>query len=106
YAKMNGIKLPEKTKKNTGETIQNFKFGISAITIHPKYGDLYVLCAIDYVLMVFDREGHIEQMQNLPSERFPQAEGITFLGNGKMIITTEGQEGEAKLFVFDDFTNN
>lgn len=100
YAKSKGIKLPTKTKKKTKEIAENFKMAISAIAIHPKSGDLYVLCAIDYLFMIFDSKGQIKSIKQLPTDLFPQAEGITFLNNGDMVITTEGQDDKARLYLF------
>lgn len=98
-----GINLPTKTKKKTGEEVENFKFGISAIAIHPDSGDLYMLAAIDYLYLIFDSNGNIKAIKQLPKNLYPQAEGITFLKNGNMIITSEGVDGNAQLFVISQY---
>src|SRR5690606_5992168 len=100
FAKASGVELPTKTKKKTKEVVENFKMGISAIAVHPKSGDLYVLSAIDYLFMIFDSKGQIKSIKQLPTDLFPQAEGITFLNNGAMVITTEGQDSKARLYLF------
>lgn len=97
--KSKGINLPTKTKKKTGEEVENFKFGISAIAIHPMSGDLYMLAAIDYLYLIFDSNGNIKTIKQLPENLYPQAEGITFLENGNMIITSEGVNKKANLFL-------
>ena len=97
--KSRGINLPIKIKKKTGEEVENFKLGISAIAIHPVSGDLYMLSAVDYLYMIFDSNGNIKTIKQLPENLYPQAEGITFLKNGNMIITSEGVNKKANLFL-------
>lgn len=98
--KSRGFNLPIKTKKKTGETLENFKLGISAIAIHPESGKLYMLAAVDYLYMIFDSTGNLKTIKQLPKDLYPQAEGITFLNNGDMVITTEGQDDKARLYLF------
>ncbi|MCO6499865.1 MAG: SdiA-regulated domain-containing protein [Vicingus serpentipes] len=100
YAKSKGIQLPKKIKKKTGEVIENLRLGISAIAIHPVSGDLYLLSAVDHLFMIFNSKGEIQFITNLSKDLYPQAEGITFLENGNMIITSEGKEGKASLLIF------
>lgn len=96
-----GIEIPKKVKKKTGKIVENFKLGISAIAIHPQTGDLHMLSAVDYLYMNFDAKGNLKQIKQLPKDLYPQAEGITFLENGKMIITSEGVNGNAFLHVIE-----
>lgn len=96
-----GYDLPIKIRKNTGEQYENFKFGISALAIHPETGDLHLLAAIDYLYVVFDHEGQIKLVKQLPKNLYPQAEGITFLADGSMVITSEGVDDNATLLIIN-----
>jgi uncharacterized protein YjiK len=84
-----------------GRTIPNYiKFQTSEIAIHPLTNDLYVLSANDFMLLIFDQKGRIRDIQKLDPVLFNKAEGITFLANGDMLITNEGQSREPSLLRF------
>jgi uncharacterized protein YjiK len=97
------IKLPVKIykKKNKNITEPNVKLRISAIGIHPITGDLYVLSATGFMLLVLDKTGGVKNIEKLNARVFNQAEGITFLKNGDMLITNEGQLGKPNLLRFN-----
>jgi uncharacterized protein YjiK len=103
FALKQKIKLPteDKTKKNkiVHEPIINLK--ISAIAIHPVTSEIYILSAVDFLLLVFDKSGNILHIEKLDKNLFKQAEGITFLKNGDMLITNEGQLGKPNLLRFN-----
>ena len=85
------IKVPTKLKK--GENPEPFiKLMTSAIAIHTMSKKLYVLSAADHLFFVFNRNGSIHHIEPLSTTVFNKAEGITFLENGDMLITNEGQQ--------------
>jgi uncharacterized protein YjiK len=71
----------------------------SAIAIHPITGKLYIISATGFLLCVYN-EGHFEQAEMLDPTLFNKAEGISFLKNGDMLISNEGQSGKATLLRF------
>ncbi len=91
YANNHNINLPRKEKKKGSATEPVLKFRASAISIHPVTDKIYILSAEDYLLFIFDRNGNIDQMVKLNAGLFNQPEGITFLENGDMLISNEGQ---------------
>lgn len=101
FAQKNNIRLPEKTKKKSKETFPVLKFSTSEIAIHPKTRHLYLLSAADHMLMVFDMQGTIREMALLDPAVFNKPEGITFMANGDMLITNEGQDKKPTLLIFD-----
>jgi hypothetical protein len=102
YAKINKINLPTKTKKNGQLTEPFIKFMTSAIAIHPITKKLFLLSASDHLFFIFNpTNGDIEHMELLNPELFNKAEGITFLDNGDMIITNEGQNKNPTLLRFN-----
>lgn len=75
------------------------KFKPSAIAIHPITKKLYLLSASGYLLCVFNK-GVLESAERLNPVNFNKAEGISFLKNGDMLISNEGQLGNATLLLF------
>ncbi len=101
YATDNKIDIPVKTEKK-GNTKEPFiKFMTSAIAVHPVSKKLYLLSASDHLFFIFSMNGTIEHMEKLNSAIFNKAEGITFLDNGDMLITNEGQNGKPTLLRFN-----
>ena len=97
FAVKNSINLPMKGKKK-GPPEPVLRFQTSGIAIHPLTNKLYLLSSEDYLLSVFDRNGNIEHMVRLNMGLFNQPEGITFLENGDLLISNEGQgKGPATL---------
>jgi len=101
FVATNALPLPRKTKKDglSGKVILKFK--TSAIGIHPKTKELYLVSASDYLLFVFSPEGNILHIEALNPTLFNKAEGITFFNNGDMLITNEGQEKRPTLLRFN-----
>ncbi|MBE0639548.1 MAG: SdiA-regulated domain-containing protein [Bacteroidales bacterium] len=77
-----------------------FNFRPSSLAIHPLTGDLYIISAVDFLMVVMNPSGKIIHMEPLEPERFPQAEGLTFLPDGTMIITSEAAGKVPTLQVF------
>ena len=98
FAKKNNVELPTKTKKGVKKSA--LKLGISAIAIHPKSGDTYLLSAVDHLIIVLDRKNEIKQLRMLDEKKFPQAEGLTFLPDGTMLISNEGANQKPTIFSF------
>ncbi len=67
-----------------------FNFRPSSLAVHPETSDIYIISASDKLLLVMDKKGNIEHMEELSPELFAKAEGITFLDDGTMIIVNEG----------------
>jgi uncharacterized protein YjiK len=101
FALAKGIKLPVKTKKKGEITTPVLKFTTSAIAIHPKSKELYLLSSTDRLLMVFDTHGNAKYIEKLNSADFNKPEGIIFLDNGDMLISNEGQYQRPTLYRFN-----
>ena len=100
FAIENNIRVPVKGKKGEKEK-PDIKLKISAISIHPVSGRLYVLSGVERLLLVFDMNGNIEYLERLDKDLFTQPEGITFMKNGDMFISNEGRHAEATLIRFN-----
>lgn len=101
FAAKNNIVLPTKTTKKSDKPVIDFKMGISGIAFHPITGDFYVLCAVDYLVLIYDKALKLKNIQLLDPKKHPQAEGITFYENGDMIISNEGKGMQPTLLLFD-----
>jgi uncharacterized protein YjiK len=99
FAVKNKLQLPSKISKK-GKPQVIIKFRPSDIDFHPLTNDLYVLSAIDHMLFIFDKEGSIKHIQILDPSLFNKAEGLSFLENGDMVVTNEGETGNATLLLF------
>jgi uncharacterized protein YjiK len=75
-------------------------FRPSAVAVHPLSADVYVLSANDKVLTVLDSDGRIARVSHLDGDMFEQPEGLTFLPDGTLFISSEGVKGSAMLYRF------
>lgn len=70
---------------------KKFDFNPSAIAIHPKTQDFYVLSANDRILVVCSSTG-VKRLYPLPTELYYKPEGMTFASDGTLYISTEGEK--------------
>lgn len=83
-----------------GVTVKGKSLRASAMAKHPITGHFYVVTSINRMLLVCDKEGNGLATYKLSKKKYPQPEGICFLPNGDMFISTEGLSKPAKLFRF------
>lgn len=69
----------------------NFEINPSGIAIHPQTKDLYVLSALDRCIAVYS-DKKLQHVYVLPAELYYKPEGIGFLPNGDMILSSEGMK--------------
>lgn len=75
-------------------------FKASAAAIHPLSGDIYLISAIQKLLMITDKEGNFKEVYKLNPKIYKQPEGITFTPEGDLIISNEfGEVGYANLLL-------
>ena len=101
FARKNNIQLPVKERRNGEGTTSALRFMPSAIAIHPLTDELYLLSAIDGMLLVLDQKGNIKHLQQLNINLFNKPEGITFLNNGDVFISNEAEEKKPTLLRFN-----
>jgi len=95
------ITVPGRGVQKGRKFVPLLKFNISAICIHPKTKQLYVLSASDHMLFIFSMDGDIEHVEPLDPVLFNKPEGITFFENGDMLISNEGQNKKPTLLRFN-----
>jgi uncharacterized protein YjiK len=93
--------LPKSIKALGKEEKMDKLLSPSAIAIHPKTRQLYVLSATSNLLLVADLNGKIINMVSLDKELFKQPEGITFTPDAKLYISNEGKKNPANIIGFE-----
>lgn len=100
YLKKQNVSKDE-FKKFFEENISELPFGPSAIAIHPKTGDYYILSSVGKVLIVTDEKGNIKGVERLQKKIHSQPEGIVFDTDGTLYISNEGKKEETpKIYSF------
>jgi uncharacterized protein YjiK len=95
-----GDKIEEFSKKilkSVGNQNLNDVFRTSALSFHPKTGELYVLSSLNNIVAVFDTKGHISKVLELDGKEFIQPEGLSFTADGRLFISNEGKKKQANI---------
>ena len=100
FATKKNIRLPVKSRKKGEGVVSALRFMPSAIAVHPLTNNIYLLSAIDRMFLVLDKNGNIIHVECLSPELFKKPEGITFLENGDMLISNEGEGRNPTLLRF------
>ncbi len=80
---------------------EKIKFKPSAASINPKDGLLYIISAINKLIVVTDNDGKFKNAYRIDGSIFKQPEGITFTPTGGMIISNEAADvGVADILYF------
>lgn len=75
-------------------------FKPSGVAVHPLSGDVYVLSSTSRSVVVLSGHGTLEAVHALSKDAFEQPEGIAFLPDGTLYISSEGDKGPAMLYEF------
>lgn len=76
------------------------RFKPSGISVHPISGEVYVVSSVSGSLAVFNAAGEPVSIVPLDKDLFPQPEGITFMPDGDLLISSEGDGRRARLVRF------
>ncbi|HNR54873.1 MAG TPA: SdiA-regulated domain-containing protein [Flavobacteriales bacterium] len=90
-----GIEVPRTMKK--GRERPALKLRYSSVAVHPVSHYYYLLSAVDHTLLVLDRQGDLVDLVVLDEKLLPKAEGITFMPDGDMWLSSEGKGRSAVL---------
>lgn len=79
-------------------------FKPSAIAVHPRSGNMYILSSVRKLLIVVDPANPtgILDARELSSDLFAQPEGLAFSPDGALFIASEGVNGAATLLRFNE----
>ncbi|MEX0599809.1 MAG: SdiA-regulated domain-containing protein, partial [Rhodothermales bacterium] len=87
----------EAVERQSGE---NGEFKPSALAVHPATGAVYVLSSTTQVMAVLDGGGVLQSVIQLSPDLFEQPEGLAFLPDGTLYISSEGDDGPGMLYAF------
>lgn len=102
FAISRGLKFGmRKVGDNTTKRAEHsLRFAMSAIGIHPFTKDFYILSASDHFLLVCTQSGRLVEIVYLNPSICNKAEGISFLPNGDLLLSNEGQSGAGTILRF------
>jgi uncharacterized protein YjiK len=81
--------------------VKSMKLKPSAAAINPKTGELFVLCSVNKLLVIFSKSGEAKSAFSLINPLYKQPEGMCFTPSGTLIISNESHEtGNANLLIF------
>lgn len=72
----------------------DYELGPSAIAVHPITGQIFVVSSPGKLVIILDARGNIQHIRRLDKDIFPQPEGIMFLADGTMLMSTEAKGGD------------
>ena len=75
----------------------------SEVVVHPNTDQLWLLSAVDLLLLVIDRSGAVIGRHFFPADEMPQPEGAGFLPDGRLVLASEGVDGPAWLRIYDRY---
>jgi hypothetical protein len=86
---------------------EKMKFKPSAAAINPVTGELYIISAVNKLIVVADRKGMAKEVYRVHKGLFKQPEGLSFSTNGTLIISNEAADiGVADILVFPRMTKD
>ncbi|MFC5282983.1 SdiA-regulated domain-containing protein [Pedobacter alpinus] len=91
------IEASKKFLKAAGNDNLNEVIKPSALTYHPIDGNLYILSAINNMVIVLDKEGAFLNIIKLTGKEFTQPEGLAFNSKGEMFISNEGKNKKGNI---------
>lgn len=87
FALNNNLPLPRNKVSFAGDTTEGLSFNPSALAIHPKTNEIYVLSSEDRSLVVYNQFGEVVNFTMLDPKVFSKPTGMTFQDNGDLLIT-------------------
>jgi hypothetical protein len=78
---------------------QKIEFIPSEIAIDPLSRELFVLSGKESLLYVFSATGKLKEVNRLNKAVYPQAEGLCFLPDGRLVISSEGIDSPGTLII-------
>jgi hypothetical protein len=80
---------------------EEIRFKPSAAALHPITGELYMVSAVNKLLVVTSRRGNVKNVYQLDPSLFKQPEGLAFSPRGTLFISNEAADiGVANILVY------
>jgi hypothetical protein len=87
FAIKNNLIAPHSDLSIMDDTLESMNFTPSAIAVHPKTNEIYVLSSTDHSLVVFNQFGEIVNFTSLDKNTFSHPSAMAFKKNGDLLIT-------------------
>ncbi len=94
------------TAKNQSYDAGKITFRPSGIALHPFERQWYMIASVGKLLIVVDDDGEIQASYPIPPRLLSQPEGICFLPNGNMLISSEGEGDRGYIIEYKMQRNN
>ncbi|MEM9259998.1 MAG: hypothetical protein AAGA62_10150, partial [Bacteroidota bacterium] len=72
---------------------EQYELGPSAIAIHPLTNQVFLTSSVGRLLLILSATGEIQHVRRLDKDFFPQPEGLAFMPDGTLLISTEAKKG-------------
>ena len=95
--------VSEFVEENSGYELSKeaLNFKPSAVAVHPKTDQTYVIASAGKLLLVLSPDGSINALSQLNPKIYQQPEGLAFSPNGDMFIASEGKTGKGYILKFE-----
>lgn len=91
--------LPTRSGKK-GQQRPDLKLRFSCVAVHPQTHEIWMLSSADHLVLAFSRTGDLRLLRALDPKVLPKPEGMTFLPDGSLVLSTEADTGPARVFVY------
>lgn len=81
---------------------KEFRFKPSALAVHPRTAELYVLSSNDRAIIIFNADGTPKNLTRLKRKNYPQPEGIAFFPDGTLFISNEVEDEGGTILQFKE----
>lgn len=82
--------------------VERLRLRFADVAVHPTTGELWLLSAVDRLVLVAARTGEIRGVHFFGEREQPQPEALAFLPDGRLAIASEGRDGPAVLRVYSE----
>lgn len=103
-ARAKGLTVPMRTTDN-GREVPALKLRFSSVAVDLRSDLIYLLSAVDRMVLVVDRQGNLVYLEQLDARAHPKPEGITFLPAGDLLISNEGKGTAPSIVRFSRSSN-
>lgn len=97
-AEARGIALPTRTTDKGRQRVV-LELAVSDLVVRPDARELLLVSAPDHLLLRVDLDGRLLAARALDPELLPQAEGLSFLPDGRLLVASEGAGGVGRFVV-------
>jgi uncharacterized protein YjiK len=84
--------------------IKGKEFNATGVERHPLSGNYFLVAGPQHAIVEITPEGALVGVEELPGDRHPQVEGITFAADYRLIVSDEGSDKRSQLTLYPVLT--